>query len=107
MRTVASLFLLTSAMNAYTGSAVCGQCHQAIAESYAKTAMARSFRSVQPGIGLPEFDGRAFLHQASRQRFTPVFDAGRNSVSREQAVAGFPPYRLSADFVVGSGTHAR
>jgi predicted CXXCH cytochrome family protein len=107
MRTVAGLLLLANAMGAYTGSAICGRCHRAIAESYAKTGMARSFRSVQPGVRLPEFDGRAFSHQASRQKFTPIYDAGRNRVSREQAVAGFAPYRFSVDYVLGSGTHAR
>src|SRR4051812_40803821 len=111
MRTIAILVLLTSAVASaaerYVGPAACGQCHQAIAESYAKTGMARSFRSVQPGFRLPEFDGRAFLHSASLQKFTFGFDAGKNVVSREQALAGFPPWRVDVEYVLGSGDHAR
>ena len=107
MRTVTLLFLLSGVTEGYTGSAVCGKCHRAITESYAKTAMARSFRSVQPDVRLPEFDGRVFLHAASRQKFTALFDGRVNVMSREQVTAGFEPFQLSADYVLGSGDHAR
>lgn len=69
--------------------------------------MARSFRSVQPGLRLPEFDGRAFLHQASRQTFTPLTNGGRYLVSREQSTKGFEPFRMAVDYILGSGDHAR
>lgn len=69
--------------------------------------MARSFRTVQPGVQLPAFDGRAFSHPASHQKFTPLYDAGSNFVSREQTVSGFEPYRLRVDYVLGSGEHAQ
>ena len=107
MKAVALALFLAGAANGYTGSAACGQCHQAIAESYKNTAMARSFRAVQPGIRLPEFDGRAFLHQASRQTFTPVTEAGRYLVSRQQSTSGFQPFRMAVDYILGSGDHAR
>ena len=112
MRLVAILLVLSAmevrgGRDGYIGAAACARCHAAIAQSYAETGMARSFRSVQPDIQLPEFDGRAFLHEASRQTFTPQYSAGRNLVSRQQAVSGFQPYEGSVDYVLGSGDHAR
>jgi predicted CXXCH cytochrome family protein len=104
---IAALFLALLADTGYTGSAGCARCHAAIAESYSKTGMARSFRAVQPGVQLPEFNRRAFLHQASRQKFTPVDDAGKYTVIREQFIGGFPPYKVPVDYVLGSGDHAR
>src|SRR4051812_3975332 len=97
---------LRGAPDGYTGSAACTRCHQAIAESYAQTGMARSFRSVPPDVRLTEFDVRPFQHQASRQTFTPRYSNGRNLVSRDQSLRGFEPYELSVDYVLGSGNHA-
>lgn len=86
----------------------CATCHPAIAESFAKTGMARSFRAVK--APLPEFAGQTFPHEASEQYFTPLMLAGRPFLRRFQklpdgTVTNF--LEKSADYVIGSGDHSR
>ncbi len=74
----------------------CAECHRAIAESYAKTGMARSFRvagrlprSGHDALGL----------------FSPAERAGRAYIERA-ATPDVPSREVSADYAVGSGEHA-
>src|SRR5215467_12597645 len=87
-----------------TPQAVCGSCHPAIAESYSKTAMARSFyrpKSVASG---------EFYHAASDTRFTMFERGGQFFQRRFQTGFGGAETNVDEkriDFVMGSGNHAR
>ncbi len=87
-------------------SAVCAECHRQIAESYARTGMARSFRTVQADTILPEFDGGGFDHKASRERFETLHREGRYYVRRSQTGWDGKPVNVfdaPVDYILGSG----
>jgi tetratricopeptide (TPR) repeat protein len=86
----------------------CATCHPALAESYARTAMARSFRAVKSP--LPEFRGQMLQHAPSEQFFLPLILAGKPYLRRYQKApdgATINVLEKSADYVVGSGNHSR
>jgi len=108
MRRAAQLGLLAlgTAIAAQGDSAVCAECHREIAQTYAATGMARSFRAVRPETVLPEFDGTAFDHKASREYFTPMRGAGSYFVRRSQTAPDGKPVNVlevPVDYVLGSG----
>jgi len=107
MRSAAPLLLLALAgATAYGDSRVCAECHRKIAESYARTGMARSFRAVRPDTVLPEFAGSGFDHKASREQFRPLRQDGKYFVRRNQTGADGKPtnvLEVSVDYVLGSG----
>jgi Flp pilus assembly protein TadD len=92
---------------AYVDSRTCAECHPKIAETYARTGMARAFQRLDS----PSFQAAApFLHQQSNtwyamvrredgvyQRRWRIGSDGREIHVRE----------LRADYVMGSGNHAR
>jgi predicted CXXCH cytochrome family protein len=88
----------------------CASCHREIAESYARTAMARTFGSVRTGNEFPELKGGSFQHEASDESFTVYKRDGKPYLKRHQAgfdgvVANVFEARL--DYWFGSGQHAR
>ncbi len=94
--------------NSYTDSAQCGSCHAAILKTYQLTGMGRSFHKVRAGeIGtLP----KTFHHGVSNSDFRMVEKNGAYFQRRWQT--GFDGKETnvdekSADYVVGSGNHAR
>ena len=89
-------------------SAVCATCHRAIAESYARTGMGRSFRSVTGA--LPEFGGQTFRHEASDQHFVATNKGTKPQLLRYQKAPDgsvINSLEKAVDYVVGSGNHAR
>src|SRR5437867_10229074 len=81
---LASAVIVAGSDAGYMEAGLCAACHREIARSYARTGMGRSFRSVQAESSLPEFDGRTFAHEPSRQSFTPYVREGRYAVRRHQ-----------------------
>ena len=74
----------------------CAECHRAIAESYAKTGMGRSFRVAKQ---LPHF------RETGVGLFRPAVRDVRSYIVRT-ASADVPEREVSVDYAVGSGDHA-
>src|SRR5262245_58899774 len=94
----------------YIDPAACAKCHQEIAESYARTGMARSFGMVLTGKEFPGLKGGDFYHQASAEHFTIFAKAGGLYLKRHQSgIDGEILNVLEAkiDYWFGSGNHAR
>ena len=98
---------LSSAALAQPGYAdpnACAVCHAQIAETYARTGMARSFGAIAPGAALPPIAGGTFRHDASEQNFSlPVRD-GKTYLRREQDGSVL---EKEVSYWIGSGNHAR
>jgi tetratricopeptide (TPR) repeat protein len=90
--------LLYGADRGYVDSRVCAECHRQIYESYSRTGMGRSFGPVNATVWR---DGE-YYHAASEQHFTMYRREGRFCERRETNV-----FEMTADFVLGSGNHAR
>jgi predicted CXXCH cytochrome family protein len=99
----------------YADPALCGQCHGDIAATYAKTGMGRSFRRVlsdkdaAKDIDWPA-SGKPWYHAASDTYFDMVERDGSWYQRRWQI--GFDGKQTNADekradYVLGSGNHAR
>ena len=101
MRALLLVGLLAAVGWAQTGE--CAGCHAGIAAAYGRTAMARSFQTVVPGMELPEFGGQRFGHVASGQTFTAVRREGRYFLRRETDGG----IEKEVHYVFGSGNHAR
>jgi tetratricopeptide (TPR) repeat protein len=92
---------------AYADPAVCSTCHEEIAATYALTGMARAFSRVRsPQVAA----NNKLYHQASDRYYAMVQRNGKFYERRHQI--GFDGketniLELEADFVVGSGNHAR
>ena len=103
---MAFLLLLSAAaaQSGYADPKACAACHPQIAETYARTGMARSFGAIAPGAAMPPIPGGTFRHEASEQTFTlPVRD-GKTWLRREQDGATL---EKPLDYWIGSGNHAR
>jgi hypothetical protein len=74
----------------------CAECHPAVAASYAKTGMGRSFQTAKR---LPHFPGTAV------NGFSAVEQNGRYSVHRA-ATDDVPAMDVPIDYAIGSGDHA-
>jgi hypothetical protein len=74
----------------------CAECHAAIAASYAKTGMGRSFRSASKAA---HFDG------GKVNGFSPV-ERGGGYLIRREAAADVPARDVAVDYVIGSGNQA-
>jgi hypothetical protein len=87
--------ILLALMAASAPEPNCAECHSSIANSYAKTGMARSFETVKqlPQAGVAEVG-----------LFRPLQRAGRGYV--ERMASDVPAREVSADYAVGSGDHA-
>ena len=95
--------------NAYLDARVCAACHPKIAQSYARTGMARAF--ARAGIAGEDLSrGNPFFHEASGSWYAMLQRDGKlyqrrwrtGPDGRETAVQ-----ELSVDYVMGSGNHAR
>jgi len=60
------------------------ECHREIAESYARTAMARTFGAVRSEHEFPELKGGGFQHTASEEIFTMSARDGKPYLKRHQ-----------------------
>ena len=86
----------------------CATCHREIAESYARTGMARSFGRIRPDS--PELSRGAFQHKTSEELFTVSNRDGKPFMRRHQI--GFDGsitnvFEAPIDYWFGSGLHAR
>jgi predicted CXXCH cytochrome family protein len=95
---------------AYVEPGACAECHREIAESYARSAMARTFGGSQSENDVPELKRGAFQHDASEEFFTVYARDGRSYLKRHQidfdgAVTNIFETRI--DYRIGSGNHAR
>ena len=102
----AILYVLACAAMANADSIVCAECHRQIAQNYARTGMARSFRSVRADTKLPEFDRGGYDHEASREHFSTLRRDGRYYVRRYQTGVDGKPVNVRdvpVDYVLGSG----
>src|SRR5207344_2582600 len=68
----------------YADPNACAVCHAKIAETYARTGMARSFGAIVPGAALPPIAGGTFRHDASEQIFSLPVRNGKTYLRREQ-----------------------
>ncbi len=94
----------------YVEPGACAECHREIAESYARTAMARTFGAVESEKDFPELKGGNFHHEASEEFFTVYSRDGRPRIRRHQV--GFDGaatniFEARIDYRIGSGNHAR
>jgi predicted CXXCH cytochrome family protein len=94
----------------YADPAVCAQCHPAIAATYRKTGMGRSFRKVRSEKDLDAAPAKPFHHAASNSFFEMTFRNGAWFQRRWQT--GFDGRETNVDekrvdYVLGSGNHAR
>jgi predicted CXXCH cytochrome family protein len=94
----------------YADPAACAECHREIAESYARTAMARTFGAVRSENDFPELKRGAFHHNASEEFFTVYARGGSPYIQRHQV--GFDGaitnvFEARIDYLIGSGNHAR
>jgi predicted CXXCH cytochrome family protein len=105
------LLLLTSAACALAQrdrSRVCAGCHEAIWETYRRTAMGRSF--AQPTPENTPAAGAAFYHAPSESYFTMLQRGGEYFQRRHQMDANGREINVMekrVDYVMGSGAHAR
>lgn len=94
----------------YVEPGLCARCHQAIAESYSRTGMARSFGVVRLDSGFSELNGGSFHHEASAEFFS-VFTRDGKAIMRRQQVgvdgAAVNVVERMIDYSFGSGNHAR
>src|SRR5262245_48201332 len=94
----------------YVEYGACAECHREIAESYARTAMARTFGVVRSENQFPELKRGAFRHDASEEFFTVYARDGGPYLKRHQT--GFDgavtnEFEARIDYWIGSGNHAR
>lgn len=96
---------------AYVDSAVCAQCHAAVAATYKKTGMGRSFRKITSETDLEAtVPATPFFHSASGSYFSMVFRDGVWFQRRWQT--GFDGKETNVDekrvdYALGSGNHTR
>lgn len=95
----------------YVDSAVCSTCHGAIAESYARTGMGRSFFRPAAGNTVEDYSGKnTYYHAPSESYFTMArrdgaFYQGRYQLDRAGRRVNAAEKRV--DYVLGSGNHVR
>jgi len=105
----------SQAAGGYADPALCAQCHSAIAATYRKTGMGRSFRKVRSekdpdAAGLSSSLAKPFYHEASNSFFNMVFQNGAWFQRRWQT--GFDGKETNVDekrvdYMLGSGNHTR
>ena len=88
----------------YADPKACALCHAQVAQTYARTGMARSFGAIAPGAALPPIAGGTFRHDASGQTFTLPVRNGKTYLRREQDGAVL---EKEVSYWIGSGNHAR
>src|SRR5262245_12142387 len=88
----------------------CAACHREIAESYARTGMARTFGTVRSENEFPELKAGTFHHRASEEYFSVFAKDGKPILKRHQI--GFDGevtnvLETQINYWFGSGNHAR
>jgi hypothetical protein len=101
---VAAAGLGYAADDGYIEPERCADCHRQIAQSYARTGMGRSFRTVGPESVLPGFAPGTFSHGASGQSFHAYRKDGRFYLRRDSDDGSL---ESEIHYVIGSGNHAR
>jgi Flp pilus assembly protein TadD len=102
---------VSDAAGRYADPLVCAQCHPAIAATYRKTGMARSFYRLRPDNIVEDFTpGKTFRSASSDDYFTMISRDGKYFQRRWQI--GFDGKETNVDekqvdFVLGSGNHSR
>jgi predicted CXXCH cytochrome family protein len=93
----------------YVDAGACASCHRAIADSYARTGMARSFAAVPQAVSIPPIAGGVFRHEPSQEFFALSAPDGKAALERYQTgFDGRVSNTLDAtlDYRFGSGNHA-
>ena len=95
----------------YNDSTRCATCHRAIAESYARTGMARSFFAPTAANTIEDYAGKStYYHALSDSHYVMTVRDGRYFQQRFQLDASGNRINVeeeSIDYVMGSGNHAR
>ena len=102
--------LPTIANAGYVEPGACTSCHQEIAASYARTAMARTFGVVRSTAEIPTLKGGVVAHEMSAEFFSIVTHNDQPWLKRwETGFDGAAANVLEArmDYWFGSGNHAR
>ena len=97
------------AVNAYVDPSTCAGCHQEIARTFRLTGMGRSFTRLTPNQ-LRIAEPVRLHHEASQRYYTITQRDGILYQRRHQLDLDgreTNPLELTADFIVGSGNHAR
>src|SRR5206468_12959313 len=95
----------------YIDSAICANCHGAIADTFHRTGMGRSFSRITPANTLENFkSGKPFYHSSSDTYFAMV-QRGSDVLQRRWQI-GFDGKETNleekrVDYVMGSGNHSR
>jgi predicted CXXCH cytochrome family protein len=101
----------TTTSNAYVDAHQCAACHPKIAETYARTGMARSFYSPSPPTRIEDFDrGNPFHHERSGTWYAMLQRDGSLYQRRwrtDRQGREIHVQELRVDYVMGSGNHAR
>jgi Tfp pilus assembly protein PilF len=95
-----------SAENAYVSPQTCAACHAAIAQTYRRTGMARSFSAIFSGGS----ESQPFYHKASQTWFQMV--QRPDGIYHRRWQIGYQNQEenaeeLKVDYVMGSGNHVR
>jgi Flp pilus assembly protein TadD len=101
----------TTPANTYVDSKICGTCHVKIAETYARTGMARSFYRPEAAQPAEDFGrGNPFFHERSATWYR--MDRRDGAVYQRRWRIGPDGKEIDVqesrvDYVLGSGNHAR
>ncbi len=96
----------TNSNHGYAEPGACARCHQAIADSYAKSAMARTFGVVRSADQFPELNGGSFDHLASAEQFT-IYTQDQQPFLKRQLTGQNNFFTAPIHYWFGSGKHAR
>ncbi|MEO8370410.1 MAG: tetratricopeptide repeat protein [Candidatus Solibacter sp.] len=88
----------------YAEANSCAACHAKLAESYARTGMARSFGAITQGSALPAMKDGELRHDASAQTFSLAVRDGVAWLRRAQDAFVI---EKPVNYWIGSGNHAR
>jgi FimV-like protein len=95
----------------YVDSKVCATCHSAIAATYSRTGMGRSFYRPQPANRIEDYTSKnTYYHKPSDSYFTMTERDGHYFQRRYQTGIDGKQINVEekeADFVIGSGNHSR
>jgi Flp pilus assembly protein TadD len=100
-----------AATNKYADPAQCEACHAAIAATFHKTGMGRSFYKLQPSTAVEDFTrGKPYYHEASNTYIAMIARDGKYYQRRWQKGLDGAEINVDekpVDYVIGSGNHGR
>lgn len=94
----------------YVADALCADCHEGIAATYAEVGMARSFYRPGDAPRIEDFEHAQFVHEASGRHYEMAWRDGELVCRRWQVDSRgrtFNVLEQRVDQVMGSGNHAR